>query len=635
MNDNMLLVFAMSAASMALLSCHKGDCVSDLPAIRAEVGLAGEVDERRVASLRVTLTQGGTPRAPRTLAVDHDELNDRTTSFEVTLSASGPLSGTLLVEALDDQAVLLARASRDFAVASDACTSVHLTLASTTAVDAGPGDFRPDANRCAVTACTWAVMSKEFSGREGPRRVAVDGQGNVYVTGYFQRDFTFGHDALSVGKGKLDIFLVKLHADGLVAWARRIGNDASDSTRNMGWDVVTDAQGYLYLTGEMEGTAAFGDKKLTASGGAADWDAFVVKVDPRGTAPSVIWAVQAGGSARDRGLALASDGKGGLYLSGYTQSKSVTFGSGGSVRLTGAGGASLNERLFVAKLRASDGNFDWATSAGGEQAEVHATGIAADASGNTVVAGTFFRYEKGQDVTAKFGAHTVKSSLCAKDPQNYCYTNFLAALSYDKTSGPTWHWAIPGGQRFDGEYPHLVFRRTSVAVDSRGQVHYAATFQSEVAFNSGAIKRTSSGSDDIVVARLNGAGKNQGKVTWAVRLGGTGEDHATGVAADAAGNTLISGWSTAGSPSSRDAYVARLSDAEGKALWTTHEGGTGEDQAYDIAAGPADTVVVMGTIRGPVHFDGHPKDNKGTTLKETTVNWDMFVWRLNDDGSYP
>jgi hypothetical protein len=57
-------------------------------------------------------------------------------------------------------------------------------------------------------------------GNEG-RSVAVDAQGNAYVTGYFRQSLTVG--ARTLRTDPIDAFLLKYSPQGQVLWARQLG----------------------------------------------------------------------------------------------------------------------------------------------------------------------------------------------------------------------------------------------------------------------------------------------------------------------------------------------------------------------------------------------------------------------------
>lgn len=100
--------------------------------------------------------------------------------------------------------------------------------------------------------------------------VAVDGAGNVYVTGYTISD---AFDGLSTA-GTFDMFLVKYAGDGAKQWTRVLGSSGWDA----GEGVAVDSAGNVYVTGETDSWPAF-------NGQATQWgdDMFLMKFLPDGT----------------------------------------------------------------------------------------------------------------------------------------------------------------------------------------------------------------------------------------------------------------------------------------------------------------------------------------------------------------
>ena len=107
----------------------------------------------------------------------------------------------------------------------------------------------------AGTVYSWTKTMGGESGDYG-RSAAVDGSGNVYVTGYFfgTADFDPGPDTddhTSVGGN--DIFLTKINPDGTYGWTKTMGGAGNDS----GHSAAVDGSGNVYVAGYFQGTADF------------------------------------------------------------------------------------------------------------------------------------------------------------------------------------------------------------------------------------------------------------------------------------------------------------------------------------------------------------------------------------------
>lgn len=100
------------------------------------------------------------------------------------------------------------------------------------------------------------IWSRRFGGSsdDGGRPVAVDGQGNVSVAGYFCGSVDFGGGALS-SSGCGDIFVAQFAgSDGSHLWSKRFGGASHDA----GNGVAVDPAGDVLLTGSFQGAVDFG-----------------------------------------------------------------------------------------------------------------------------------------------------------------------------------------------------------------------------------------------------------------------------------------------------------------------------------------------------------------------------------------
>jgi hypothetical protein len=221
------------------------------------------------------------------------------------------------------------------------------------------------------------IWVKQVGAGEG-LGIAIDGSGNVFMTGIL----LYGLNDLNQ-----DIFVVKLDASGNLVWSKQAGGFTADQ----GWGIAVDRAGNVFLTGVFSGTATFGSLSFTNNVGG--YDIFIAKMNNSG---NFVWVKQVGGTNADLGgygLAIAADGSGNAYVTGYFSGLSQF----GSFPLSSAGYGDI----FVTKLD-NTGRFIWAQRAGGSSSE-EGDGIAVDGSGNVFVAGGFFG-------TAKFGSASITSA---------------------------------------------------------------------------------------------------------------------------------------------------------------------------------------------------------------------------------
>ena len=176
----------------------------------------------------------------------------------------------------------------------------------------------------------WAKNAGGIDCDEG-QSIAVDANGNSYVTGYFSDSATFGSTTLT-SSGGADIFVAKLDSSGNWLWAKNAGGTDYDC----GNSIAVDASGNIYVTGGFEGTATFGSTTLTSNG---DSDIFIAKLDSSG---NWLGATKTGGTDTVVSYGIAVDASGNNYVTGFFY-RTATFGP---TTLTSSGSADI----FVAKV---------------------------------------------------------------------------------------------------------------------------------------------------------------------------------------------------------------------------------------------------------------------------------------------
>ncbi len=163
------------------------------------------------------------------------------------------------------------------------------------------------------------------SGNDYGRAIAVDPSGNAYVTGnVYSFNFPV-KNPIQATKGDLstfnaDAFAVKVNPEGnALVYATYIGGSADDE----GASIAVDTAGNAYITGEtispdfpvikpVQGSRAGNPNQ-------AFYDAFVTKINPAGTA--YVYSTYFGGSNADAASGIAVDVMGNAYITGYTFSR--------------------------------------------------------------------------------------------------------------------------------------------------------------------------------------------------------------------------------------------------------------------------------------------------------------------------
>ena len=165
------------------------------------------------------------------------------------------------------------------------------------------------------------------SGDDRATSVALDPSGNVAVAGYFSGTVDFGGGPMS-SLGSWDPFVAKYSSSGQYLWARGLGGGSTDEA----FGIDTDPSGNVVVVGGFQGTMNLGGGPLTSNG---FWDGFAAKF--AGASGSHIWSKSMGGQYDDIAYAVAIDGTGNTFVTGYFQN-SVVFGN---ATLTSAGVADM------------------------------------------------------------------------------------------------------------------------------------------------------------------------------------------------------------------------------------------------------------------------------------------------------
>jgi hypothetical protein len=318
--------------------------------------------------------------------------------------------------------------------------------------------------------------------------IAVDADGNVYVTGYFNDTATFGSTSLT-SSGNSDIFVAKLDTDGNWLWAVRGGGFATDRA----YGIAANATG-IVITGYVIGDAAFGSHPVTGYG---EEDIFIAKLDASG---NWLWARNAGSTLPDEGYAVALDNAGNVYATGYFEDEANFAGT----MLTSLG----YYDLFVTKLN-PDGFLIAAFRAGGIESDV-GTGITLDPAGNVYLTGYF-------SLSIAFGPFVMTS---------YGDTDiFITKMN----SGAIYQWARQaGGPSFDVA--------TAIAADSQGNAYSTGYFTGSALF--AGVTLTSYGEDDVYIAKLD----TNGLLDWVEKVGGTLYDYGSGISVQGTGDIYCGGF---------------------------------------------------------------------------------------------
>jgi hypothetical protein len=370
----------------------------------------------------------------------------------------------------------------------------------------------------------WAKHAAGGGGENLGTDLVTDSSGNIYVTGSYQYETTFGagepKETTLVNAGDDNsAYVAKFTKNGALLWAKSAHGFDDDS----GNAIVVDGSGYSYVAGSFgsrsssPNTATFGegDPLETVLEG-IDEEGFVAKYTPGGV---LKWAIAFGGVGDDSALDIARDGQGNLVVVGAF-SNIATFGP---YVLE----ASDDSDVVIVKL-SSTGTVRWAKSIDGDF-NVFA-GVGTDKNNNIYVTGSF-------SGTATFGAgdpnETTLTSASGRDIF-LAKLNSNGQLQWAKGSGgagndggaglavdPSNNVYVTGSDDnsvFLAKYTpagallaHLraTGRGADVATDRRGNAYVTGTFSGTTKF--GQTTLTDLGSQDIFIVKYRPAASAIGR----------------------------------------------------------------------------------------------------------------------------
>ena len=301
------------------------------------------------------------------------------------------------------------------------------------------------------------------SGDERADSIQQTSDGGYIVAGY----------TMSFGAGYADLWVLKLNADGTVAWQNTYGGQYDDEA----YSIQQTSDGGYIVAGS------------TGSFGAGNLDIWVLKLNTDG---SIAWQSTYGGSSVDEATTIQQTSDGGYIVAGDTMS----FGAG-------------NLDLWVLKLNA-DGSIAWQKTYGGSSQD-QATSIQQTSDGGYIVAG----------YTMSFGAGNFDIWVLKLNADG----SIAWQKTYAGSGGAYGAWAYSIQQTSDGGY--IVAGGT----DSFG-----------------------AGYADLWVLKLNA----DGSIAWQKTYGGWSSDVATSIQQTSDGGYIVAGGTASFGAGSSDLWVLKL-----------------------------------------------------------------------------
>ena len=369
------------------------------------------------------------------------------------------------------------------AIALDGAGNAYVTgLSGSNDLPTTPGAFRTtpvgtdasDVFAMKLNATGTALVYSTYLGPGVGNGIAVDPEGNAYLTGFANGDYPTTPGAFqSVFGDTRDAFVTKLNATGTaLIYSTFLGGGGFDG----GAEIAIDSAGNAYISGQGgHGYPTTPGAFQTVFGG--NVDAFVTKLNAAGTA--LLYSTFLGGSDSDGAFGLAVNSAGNAYVTGFSASLNfpITPGAFQSVKAAG-------QDAFVTELSAAGNALVYSTYLGGAENDA-GNAIALDMAGNASVVGS----TDSPDFPTT--ADAIKSGLSGILDRRDAFITKLNATG----TGVTFSTYFGGGNTDAG---------LSIWVDPAGSIYITGqTFSADFPTTPGAFQTIfGGGSADAFVAKL-------------------------------------------------------------------------------------------------------------------------------------
>jgi hypothetical protein len=354
--------------------------------------------------------------------------------------------------------------------------------------------------------------------------IAVDSNGNAFITG---ETFGIGMD------GQSSLYLLKLNsAGGKVGSTFEAGGTNAGNT--IGNAVTVDSAGNVYVVGQTQATGLINTTDCPTCGiepnFSGGWDAFLVAFT---NSIGVSYVTYLGGSGNDIATSVAASSPSAVYVSGYTTSTNFPVTSG---TLLGTQNAFLMK--IDTTVTEGTGARVWGLYVGGNGTDT-SYGLAIDGSGNSYLAGST------TSTFASFVPAPSGSALGFNTTRSVNTDGYLAKINSTGTGSLYFTYFTDG---------------PSAAVATVGSTAYVAGTAGSALQNITANPYQLSfggGTSDAYLFRVDTTQSGSSSLIYSTYLGGSGNDQASGVAADSNGHAYVVGF-TSGSFPVKDAIQSEF-----------------------------------------------------------------------------
>lgn len=450
------------------------------------------------------------------------------------------------------------------------------------------GDY--DSNQSLLIDPTMLVYSGFLGGSSAdfPADVAIDADGNLYVTGATisseARGFpvAVGPDTTynpreacgNLGSPASDTFVAKVSADGSgIVYCGYIGGECNQ----LGNGIAVDSAGNAYVVGitlsdQTTFPVRIGPRTqfATQQPGVPQGDGFIAKVNASGT--QLVYCGYINGDALDYATDVAVDSTGAAYVTGATRSSNFPVTTGPDLTIGG-------EDAFIVKVRPDGSGFAYAGFIGGSGDE-EGLGVAVDSAGNAYISGattsTNLPVVGGPGLTYSGDPIDGFVAKVLADGTGFSYLGYLGGARYDSCTRIA---VNPAGEAF------------VVGVTNSTESSFPVRVGPDLTYNG----TDASPLRDAFVARVRADGTG---LVFCGYIGGAGDDIGADISLDADSNAVVVGSTTStettfplvgaddetfgGGADIGDAFIAKVPGDGASLSFSTFLGGAGDDAATSV-----------------------------------------------------
>ena len=406
--------------------------------------------------------------------------------------------------------------------------------------------------------------------------MTVNESGNPVCCGYFNSDtIFFGSMFLnnhSEQANAADAFVIKYDLNGNPLWADNPGSSGHEKA----WNVASDSENNIYLTGGFEGSFYFGSSSLESEN---LMDGMLLKYDASG---NELWGVEISSLGQVEPRWIECDTEGNIIVSGRFYNHPLNIED-----TTIANHNSLD--IFMLKFN-GEGELLWARSYGGYDDD-YVMGMCTDLADNIYFTGGFH-----------------SSSFTLGNFQFSSSSSVRAAVIAQLDPDGDVIWAECHDDSYDQQF-------MGIDVDSSFNIYTSGYFKDLFNFGPYAIY-ANYGGFDVFLAKYNSNHEHQ----WIQKISSSAYERTDKLIVDNQGNVIIEvqtygllqiGDTTLPHNGGYDIVLAKF-EPDGSLFWALHANGNADERAIEMAIGPFENFYTTGYFRSNQLAIGQEQiNNKG------------------------